>query len=414
MGAPTAHPAPHTEPLIDHSSSPAQLPPVVTSPHPSELDAPSPPPSTQPSKFTFVSPFDAFDDVPAPPPPPPQKKAVTEPEKKTPAPSVTKMASRHQSPAPSAPSAPFKEKNKDVPTVGSAAQSAGLKTSTSTERASPRAEDLTPPPPLKTATPVPTSVTSSPASTFAAPTKKSRKGAEEMPMPYKAAQYVHAGQGNLIKTLTEKHIVFDVSKPNVDSLAHEEVLTERKISAVKTDVMSTGLTKRRGLAISKTMVAYLLSKGGARILDQSTGLNTMITVEERGQIRKIIDIGVVDGGWAAGVLDDHSFCIWKIDTGVDALKVTLIAKVFDTKSYGPVQRVHWRQPTFFKEKYLIDDYGMLLATDKYVLAVGPEDYGHEDEEDEYERAAGMYGEGINKGIAVLEYGVPQKVRTSPS
>lgn len=160
-------------------------------------------------------------------------------------------------------------------------------------------------------------------------------------MPYTARQHVKAGKGSATRALSGRDIVFDVAAPNTDGLAHSpDSARERKISAVKTDTYATGLSGRRTLAVSDTLLAYVLSKGGIRVLDQGSAANALLAIEDDGQVVKAATLDVVDG-YVAAALEDGSIAVWKVEEGAggDSLANELL---FRTRPQGAdAQQVYW-------------------------------------------------------------------------
>ncbi len=383
---------PHSEPLLNHLSPTPPPPADLTTEAPmnghaeteapgpeNRSDVPPPPPPAQgapaftSSVFSFVSPFDAFEDikpptpkaptpapvpasVPAPPsapaasapPPPPAPQPTTD------IPAKTKPASRHQSPAPSATSR--------VPSAPSPAPSSGAPD----RFGSPRPEDM-PPPKAEAAASGSKSAGTARAVSAAAPRKK-KAVVEEYPMPYVARQHVVEGRASTTKRLSGRDVVFDLAAPNADSLAHSpNSAKERKISAVKTDTLATGLSARRGLAVSDTLLAYVLSKGGIRVLHQASAANALLSVEDDGKIIKAVNIDIVDG-FVAAVLDDRSVAIWNVEdaNGGELLPNSLLLRARPATSSA--DRVFWWRKAAGAPAALAD-LKLIVVTDGPILCV---------------------------------------------
>jgi hypothetical protein len=98
----------------------------------------------------------------------------------------------------------------------------------------------------------------------------------------------------------------------------------------------------------------------------------LITVEDKGQILKVVDIDIIDG-YVAGVLEDHSFCIWKIDQDQDAntMEVELLVRATDTSTIGQVQRLRWHYRGSLQTPNPLDRVSLLVMCETNVFAMDP-------------------------------------------
>ncbi|KIR36671.1 hypothetical protein I352_01630 [Cryptococcus deuterogattii MMRL2647] len=259
-------------PVIDHSNppQPAIAPvqdPAIASPPMESTDARTPEPSQPQSQagqprpksavpnFSFVSPFDAFDE-PTPVTASPAK------EEENPEPEVVKQEEKMQVPAP----APKEVKSK-------------------------KSKIKSPVPPKAPELPVVTQ----------------DMGVKEESV----ANNTHQDQQGRGPKTTQSHITIDLSKPNFDSLVSTpDLLYIQPTTLLKVDV---GYKKGRKVGLTRQFVAYTMSKGKIRLIDSRSGARLMLqtTTSTPGPI---IDIAVCPV-YVAALAADRSLWIWRVPAG---------------------------------------------------------------------------------------------------
>ncbi|OXG43137.1 hypothetical protein C359_01528 [Cryptococcus neoformans Bt120] len=260
-------------PVIHHSNPPqpnitSVRDPAIASPPIVESTATQTPEPAQPQKqaeqprpksavpnFSFVSPFDAFDD-PAPASVSPAKEKESEP-------GVVKYEEKIQAPA-SVPKEMESKKDKDKSTAPS------------------KAPEL-------------------PVAAQEASVKEESVADNDPPQNQ---------QGSGPKT-TQSHIIIDLSKPNLDSLiSTPDLLYIQPTTLLKVDV---GYKKGRKVGLTRQFVAYTMSKGKIRLIDSRSGARLMLqtTTSTPGPI---MDIAVCPV-YVAALAADRSLWIWRVPAG---------------------------------------------------------------------------------------------------
>lgn len=156
------------------------------------------------------------------------------------------------------------------------------------------------------------------SSTTAAVSKRSVKQ-PDIPVVYRASAFVDPSQTTAAGSIPSADYTFDMSEPHLESLVHvERPFEERRVSNIRTHVMTTGLSKGSILKAGVNLLAYALPKGKARIVNQDTAESTLITLQNSDATTPltVVDLAVTDE-WVVLLGHDGSFGIWKVDFGAE-------------------------------------------------------------------------------------------------
>jgi hypothetical protein len=158
-----------------------------------------------------------------------------------------------------------------------------------------------------------------PASTSTAAVSKRSVKQPDIPVVYRASAFVDPSQTTAAGSIPSADYTFDMSEPHLESLVHvERPFEERRVSNIRTHVMTTGLSKGSILKAGVNLLAYALPKGKARIVNQDTAESTLITLQSSDATTPlaVVDLAVTDE-WVVLLGHDGSFGIWKVDFGAE-------------------------------------------------------------------------------------------------
>lgn len=147
-----------------------------------------------------------------------------------------------------------------------------------------------------------------------APSKKAPKQ-EDIPVIYRSSAFVDESRTTTPLVIPAADYVFDVSEPHVESLVHDaKRFDERRISNIRTHVMTHGLGAASLLKAGTNALVYALPKGKARVVNQDTAASTLVTLQssETALPINVVDLAVTDE-WVVLLGEDGSFGIWVID-----------------------------------------------------------------------------------------------------
>ncbi|KAI5455514.1 hypothetical protein NCC49_000322 [Naganishia albida] len=159
-----------------------------------------------------------------------------------------------------------------------------------------------------------------PAPSSSASTSKKAAKQAEIPVVYRASAFVDPSRTTNAGTIPSADYTFDVSEPHLESLAHvDKPFEERRVSNIRTHVMTTGLSAGSILKAGVNLLAYALPKGKARIVNQDTAESTLVTLQSSDAAAplNVIDLAVTDE-WVVLLGHDGSFGIWRVDVGEEA------------------------------------------------------------------------------------------------
>ncbi|KAJ9123392.1 hypothetical protein QFC22_001591 [Naganishia vaughanmartiniae] len=355
---------------VEETLHTAPIKTTATASLPAETTTPVPEPSKTTAAFfsSFVSPFDAFD----PPPPTMTANSTSGPDganskkksKKDKAAvkigekAVAAELKNTKVPAPKAASENVEKKEKAAQASVLASESRGSTQTT----------------------------TSIPVNTLPLPAKKPVKQ-EDIPVVYRSSAFIDPSQPTSAATIPAAEWLYDMSEPHADSLVHiPKPYEERRISNIKTHVMTTGLSAGSVLRASVNLLAYVLPKGKARVVNQDTAGNTLIALADFGdnssqppsqqQPVAVIDLALTDK-WVVLLGEDGSFGVWRVDTGSDGQSMACHPEFFRGVSARgrEVKRVD-----------LIDVNGvvtLVMMTDEMVASVAVEELAEANEADDW-------------------------------
>ena len=155
--------------------------------------------------------------------------------------------------------------------------------------------------------------TPSPSSAIAPPKKAAKP--EDIPVIYRSSAFVDESRTTTPFEIPSTDYIFDVSQPHVESLVHEpKRFEERRISNIRTHVMTHGLGAASLLRAGTNALVYVLPKGKARIVNQDTAASALVTLQssETSSPINVVDLAVTDE-WVVLLGEDGSFGIWAID-----------------------------------------------------------------------------------------------------
>lgn len=300
------------------SSTEVEATSATSEPQASQLPAAAAPEvntSSDASKKTFfsafVSPFDAF-DTPPPPAPAPVSESGS---------AATKKKSKKEKSA------------KETPKTSNAAPAA----------VEPEASAVKGTPVEATKKPEVTQKPKAAKETAPVPTASSKKAAkqEEIPVIYRSSAFVDESRTTTPFEIPSTDYVFDVSEPHLESLVHEaNPFDERRISNIRTHVMTHGLGASSLLKAGTNALVYALPKGKARVVNQDTAASTLLVLQssETATPINVIDLAVTDN-WVVLLGEDGSFGIWAIDLVEEDSSIFSERLFFQTAEKGaPIPR----------------------------------------------------------------------------
>lgn len=153
----------------------------------------------------------------------------------------------------------------------------------------------------------------SPSSAIAPPKKAAKP--EDIPVIYRSSAFVDESRTTTPFEILSTDYIFDVSQPHVESLVHEpKRFEERRISNIRTHVMTHGLGAASLLRAGTNALVYALPKGKARIVNQDTAASALVTLQssETSSPINVVDLAVTDE-WVVLLGEDGSFGVWAID-----------------------------------------------------------------------------------------------------
>ncbi|KAJ9097539.1 hypothetical protein QFC19_006713 [Naganishia cerealis] len=193
------------------------------------------------------------------------------------------------------------------------------------------------------------------------PSAKKPTKQDDIPVVYRSSAFIDTSRTITAGTIPSAEYLYDMSESHIDSLVHiAKPYEERRISNIKTQVMATGLSNGSVLKASEKLLAYVLPKGKARVVNQDTAENTLISLPLSSDNSQpaIVDMALTDE-WVVLLGEDGSFGVWRVDTGPNGQSLKCDFNSYQCPPSGSkaptVKRIHLAQGVAGATLWLMSD-----------------------------------------------------------